>query len=162
MTREEAIALIKNEMQCVLTQRQCVRDCEHCPLIKPEGDILASLVMAIEALQEQKTDEWCTDCKEYDQEKHCCPRFNRVIRQAVSEQKWIPWDIEDDPRLKDHHYYLVTHTAYSTPMKAKYHDDVPHFEIMGVSVKNTDTAYFWEKTVTAWMDLPETYQGDEE
>ena len=29
--------------------------------------------------------EWCTDCKEYDSERHCCPRFNRVIREAVEE-----------------------------------------------------------------------------
>lgn len=30
-------------------------------------------------------DEWCTDCKEYDHEKHCCPRFNRVIQNALEE-----------------------------------------------------------------------------
>lgn len=30
-------------------------------------------------------DEWCTDCKEYDHEKHCCPRYNRVIREALGE-----------------------------------------------------------------------------
>lgn len=29
--------------------------------------------------------EWCTDCKEYDQERHCCPRYNRVIRSAILE-----------------------------------------------------------------------------
>jgi hypothetical protein len=32
-------------------------------------------------------DEWCTDCKEYDSERHCCPRYNRVIREAVEEAK---------------------------------------------------------------------------
>ena len=32
-------------------------------------------------------DEWCYDCKEYDAERHCCPRFNRVIREAVEEAK---------------------------------------------------------------------------
>lgn len=32
-------------------------------------------------------DEWCDDCKEYDNEKHCCPRFNRVIRTAMEEAK---------------------------------------------------------------------------
>lgn len=32
-------------------------------------------------------DEWCEDCKEYDHEKHCCPRFNRVIRTAMEEAK---------------------------------------------------------------------------
>ena len=30
-------------------------------------------------------DEWCHDCKEYDQERHCCPRWNRVIRKTVDE-----------------------------------------------------------------------------
>ncbi len=29
--------------------------------------------------------EWCHDCKEYDQERHCCPRFNNVIRKTVQE-----------------------------------------------------------------------------
>lgn len=33
------------------------------------------------------TSEWCHDCSEYDQVKHCCPRFNRVIRNAVKEVK---------------------------------------------------------------------------
>lgn len=32
-------------------------------------------------------DEWCTDCKEYDQERHCCPRFTRVIKTTVDELK---------------------------------------------------------------------------
>lgn len=36
---------------------------------------------------EQKLDECCTDCKEYDQEKHCCHRWNRVIRTTVEEMK---------------------------------------------------------------------------
>jgi hypothetical protein len=33
--------------------------------------------------------EWCTDCKEYDQEQHCCHRFTKVIRQAVAEMKLV-------------------------------------------------------------------------
>lgn len=32
-------------------------------------------------------DEWCTDCKEYDSEKHCCPRFNRVIKNALKDAR---------------------------------------------------------------------------
>ena len=50
------------------------------------------------AQPEYNLDEWCTDCKEYDHEKHCCPRFNRVIRETIEEvrqnaqpeQRWIP------------------------------------------------------------------------
>jgi hypothetical protein len=31
--------------------------------------------------------EWCHDCKEYDQEKHCCHRWTKVIRNTVEEVK---------------------------------------------------------------------------
>ena len=30
-------------------------------------------------------DEWCTDCKEYDHENRCCPRWTKVIRQTRRE-----------------------------------------------------------------------------
>jgi len=36
---------------------------------------------------EQTHEEWCIDCKEYDQEQHCCHRYCKVIRQAVDEIK---------------------------------------------------------------------------
>lgn len=52
------------------------------------ADEVEQILDKLPAVQPQrKTDEWCTDCKEYDQEKHCCPRFNRVIRQTLSEQR---------------------------------------------------------------------------
>lgn len=28
---------------------------------------------------------WCIGCKEYDHERKCCPRYNRVIRQTLDE-----------------------------------------------------------------------------
>lgn len=37
------------------------------------------------AQPEPHYDEWCTDCKEYDQERHCCPRWNRVIRETLKD-----------------------------------------------------------------------------
>lgn len=39
------------------------------------------------AQPEYHFDEWCTECKEYDHERHCCPRFNAVIRTALEEAK---------------------------------------------------------------------------
>ena len=39
------------------------------------------------AQPEYRLDEWCTNCKEYDQEKHCCPRFNRVIQTTLQEMQ---------------------------------------------------------------------------
>lgn len=37
--------------------------------------------------QEYQEFEWCHDCKEYDQEKHCCHRWTKVIRQTIEELK---------------------------------------------------------------------------
>lgn len=31
--------------------------------------------------------EWCIDCKEYDKERHSCPRWNRVIRKTAEDMK---------------------------------------------------------------------------
>lgn len=43
--------------------------------------------MRVIASVQPDLDEWCTDCKEYDTERNCCPRFNRVIREAVREMR---------------------------------------------------------------------------
>jgi hypothetical protein len=40
--------------------------------------------------QEPTSYQWCTDCKEYDQEKHCCHRWSKVIRNTVEEMKQEP------------------------------------------------------------------------
>lgn len=39
------------------------------------------------AKREYKYGEWCTECKEYDKEKHSCPRFNAVIKKTIEEMK---------------------------------------------------------------------------
>lgn len=31
--------------------------------------------------------EWCTDCKEYDQEQHCCHRWTKNIMETIEEIK---------------------------------------------------------------------------
>lgn len=50
-------------------------------------DAIDCCVSEIEALPSAQPDldEWCTDCKEYDKEKHHCPRFTRVIREALKD-----------------------------------------------------------------------------
>lgn len=37
--------------------------------------------------QEPQSFKWCETCKEYDQEKHCCHRWSKVIRDTVEEMK---------------------------------------------------------------------------
>lgn len=57
----------------------CVRaTIDHMPTIEPSA-------------QPYSLDEWCEDCKEYDHEKHCCPRYNRVIRDAMKMRKRVKW-----------------------------------------------------------------------
>lgn len=38
---------------------------------------------------ESESFEWCTDCKEYDQEAHCCHRWSKMIRKTVEEMKLV-------------------------------------------------------------------------
>ena len=52
-----------------------------------KGKTLRQWIDAICAASESF--EWCDGCKEYDQEKHCCHRFTKVIRQAVAEMKLV-------------------------------------------------------------------------
>ena len=44
-------------------------------------DIINALPSAQPGLE-----EWCTDCSEYDKDRHCCPRYNRVIRKAMQPE----------------------------------------------------------------------------
>ena len=39
----------------------------------------------IPSAQPEHTNSWCIDCKEYDTENKCCPRYNRVIKQTLDE-----------------------------------------------------------------------------
>lgn len=57
--------------------------------------IIEMLKNAPSAQPEVDEYEWCHDCKEYDQERHCCPRWNWVIRETLkdmqSERKKGKW-----------------------------------------------------------------------
>lgn len=60
-------------------------------------------VTAIKALgQEPRTFKWCTDCREYDQEKHCCHRWSKAIRDTVEEikQEYIKREVLDKIRAQ--------------------------------------------------------------
>lgn len=78
MTREEAIQICKEVRHCLW-----IADEQKTTTIWDKGAVSEAMLMAIEALEGVCFDEWCTDCKEYDTEKNCCPRFNKVIREAM-------------------------------------------------------------------------------
>ena len=63
------------------------------------NDAIDAAENALEALPpaqpEPEEFEWCHTCREYDQEKHCCHRWTKVIRKTVDDMKaaqpgWIP------------------------------------------------------------------------
>lgn len=91
MTIEEAIKMMEREktracFDCM--HPQAVGYCEEvCRL--PEAFNMA--IQALETVQEHKdTFEWCVECKEYDQEQHCCHRWTKQIRKTIKE-----WESEN-------------------------------------------------------------------
>lgn len=78
MTREEVIQVFNEVL--LFGKAQCTQ-AEFKELAK----------MSIKALaQEPQSFKWCTDCKEYDTEKHCCHRYSKVIRDTVAEIRQEP------------------------------------------------------------------------
>lgn len=57
---------------------------------KIQREAIDVAIKAIEKqIQTEESFEWCTDCKEYDQDAHCCHRYSKVIRQTVEEMKIV-------------------------------------------------------------------------
>jgi hypothetical protein len=82
MTRKEKI----NQLNDIFAEIN-EDDNAVCYLTSEDNELIES---AIEALSQESCynpDEWCRTCSEYNQEKHCCPRYNKVIRNAVEEMK---------------------------------------------------------------------------
>ena len=74
------------------------------------------------AQPERHINEWCTDCKEYDKEKHCCPRWNRVIKNTVDELKSVQPELCEDAvsrtdalKFKCDCYDSEGHLLYAVP-----------------------------------------------
>lgn len=97
--------------------------------------------------------------------------MNKTI--VNNEGEWSPWwhkmDWEDTSLLDDHYFYLVTIPYFQTPMKAKWHNDICHWEIFGVptGIPGQCRCMYvdeWETDsdmrVIAWMHLPEVYKGE--
>lgn len=82
MTNEEAI---KELEPYVFT------DEELTPTIRRYSEALSMAIEALKTVQEHKgTFEWCVECKEYDQEQHCCHRWTKQIRKTIKE-----WESEN-------------------------------------------------------------------
>lgn len=113
------------------------------------------------AQHELNLDEWCIACKEYDKNKHCCPRWNRVIRQTLKDMKeeqpephWIP---VSERLPEEDGQYLIT---------VKYVHVDGYDDIYAEHGEWTDNK--WDmfcfghcgkvENIIAWMPLPEPYE----
>lgn len=119
---------------------------------------------------ELETFEFCSGgdnpCKEYDQEKHCCHRWTKVIRQTVEDMKnrwkWIPVT-EALPNNEEYDWVLgqirETDSGYLwIPRQVEYREikDDWYEDSIGWLKENPDHAF----EVIAWMPLPEPWKGE--
>lgn len=119
-----------------------------------------ALDMAIKALeQELKSFQWCHDCKEYDQDKHCCHRWSKVIRDTVEEMKqeqeprWIPVS----EVLPKQYEAVILSTDEEEIFIARYLGKMDD----GTDCFDDEDGMMWEGDVTAWMPLPKPYEPQE-
>jgi len=139
MDNKEAIEVLQQDIPC-----------------EGDADLIEAMHMAIAALEQQEKafDEWCHDCKEYDKDRHCCPRFSRVIRGAVDEVKqqgWIP--VSKKPKS-------------GTDVLLQFEKNMAvGFYSCGDWNVNSGNGFYTGLTASedqpiAWMPLPEPYQED--
>ena len=118
-------------MDDLISRQAAIEAVRHSPIIEVQpaymlidkGDALKNIVMLPSAQPEYRLDEWCTDCKEYSHERHCCPRFNHVIRttlqdvQAELDEK--DWAFDDDTKqitfVVPIDVYNATQTIFISP-----------------------------------------------
>lgn len=87
ITKKQAIEAITDELDRI----------DHVP--KWIFDRLERAIRKLPSAEEESF-EWCTDCKEYDQEAHCCHRWSKMIRKTVDEMQVV--------RCKDCKYWDTT------------------------------------------------------
>lgn len=98
-------------------------------------------------------------CKEYDQEKHCCHRWTKVIRRTIEEVKenakkqWIP---VSEALPKDMDRVLVTIVRSDGEKRVR----SGHYYKGYFMMDNGDTWNEMDKEILAWMPIPEAYQGE--
>lgn len=120
-------------------------------------------------LRQYETFEFCNGenpCKEYDQEKHCCHRWTKVIRQTVEDVKnnqWIPVtealpEEEKDVLVSVHFDGHKGSTVNIPPID--YVEIASHIEGVWSSLSDEYKAVECNHHVVAWAKLPEPWRGE--
>ena len=91
-----------------------------------------------------------------------------AIRKGTPYGEWIKIDKDSIKNLEDHYFYLVADKRYCTPMKAKYHEDYPQFELLSQRRTDNQTSCVCllddDCTITHYMelsDMPSEYRCSE-
>lgn len=109
MTYEEAIEILNDVWRFKSSEKFA------------ETQIRDAIDFAIECIKEShrhyQTFEWCHDCKEYDQEAHCCHRWSKIIGSTIADIKAemaseIIAQIEK-MRQKEPYHFLPNRDAYN-------------------------------------------------
>lgn len=112
-------------------------------------------------------DEWCTDCKEYNQELHYCPRWNKVIKQTVEDlkgvdRKWIPCVDGNEPKANAECWISTNAKYVRRATYAPRTNNQPNGFIVTVG---SFGFYEYGKSAKAWMPYtqePEPYREEGE
>ena len=100
---------------------------------------------------QRDTDEWCKDCSEYDSERHCCPRWNRVIRETLKDaQQWIPCSDRLPEEEVEVFVYLFDRPSPYIAWISK-----------GGKWHTEDFTLEADDNPVTWMPLPEPYKGEQ-
>lgn len=76
--REQAIAILENEKKCVNRANKndyCNRDCYNCELVKTDTEILTALDMAMQALEQEPSDD-------------CVSRANLISKLEILDRRY--------------------------------------------------------------------------
>ena len=79
-------------MRDLIDRQMAIKDAESWVAVDEyEMHLQKNVVEWLKEFPSAKTDlfGWCTDCKEYDKEAHCCHRFSSVIKGAVDELQLV-------------------------------------------------------------------------
>ena len=116
-----------NSMDDLISRREAITELDKMPTFKDGNNIeyieKSCTKIKINALPtaQQKYDEWCYSCAEYNTERHSCPRWNRVIRQTVDDLKAAqPGWISCSERLPDNNRQVLVYARSVHFALAKY------------------------------------------